>query len=230
MSWVLALFSLILLISVWNGYRLGFIRTVFSVFTVFAGILTAFVISPKVCNMVCQNQEIVQMIEERVFAAEEKEKAVSKSEQKKTIENMKLPEVLQKALKENNNEEIYQMLGVSSFEDYVKHYLTVLIIKIAVYFITYVLILILLQILCALLDVVSRLPVLDGLNKTAGLLIGLVKGVIVVELLMVAVFLIQNTSIGMSAMDQIMENTMLNWMYNNNLILKILMNLEELFL
>lgn len=230
MNWICVLFCMIILFCVWNGYRLGFIRTVFSVFTVVVGILISLVISPTICNMLCENQKVVQSIEERVFAVEEKGKAVSKSQQKKSIENMKLPEVIQNALKENNNEEIYRMFGVSNFEEYVIRYLTMLIIRIFVHFITFAIVFALLQILCCILDVISRLPVLDGLNKTAGLLIGLVKGVVIVELIMLLFLPFQNTQIGMSLMDQIMENPVLNWMFNNNLILRVLMNLEKMFL
>lgn len=230
MSWVSALFCLILLLYIWNGYRLGFIRTVFSVFTVIVSLIAAFAISPKLCTTLCKNEKIMQMVEKTVFLDEEAGEADTKPEQKKSIEDMELPAVIRNALKENNNDEIYGIFGAETFKEYIARYLSVMVVRILTCILTFIAVFVILHIVCALLDVASRLPVLDGLNKTAGALIGLVKGVLVVDIVMVSIFLFQNTAIGMSLMEQIMENSLLNWMFNHNFILHILMNLEEMFL
>lgn len=230
MNWLTAVLCLILLLYMWNGYRLGFIRMVFSIFTIIVATVTASWVSPKLCNIVCQNRKFVQMVETYTLSLKDGRQTESKSEQKKSIDQMKLPQVIQNALNENNNDEIYQMFGVSVFEQYIARYLAMLIVKILVYILVFAATYILLHVLCRLLDVISHLPVLNGFNKTVGILIGLLKGIIVVDLIMAATLIFQNTRIGQSVMGQILESPVLSWIYEHNFILRIVMNLEGLFL
>ena len=46
------------------------------------------------------------------------------------IEKLKLPEQMKEVLLENNNSEIYQMLGVERFFDYLGSYLATMIIRV----------------------------------------------------------------------------------------------------
>ena len=63
----------------------------------------------------------------------------TKEEQQKALENSSLPNVLKETLLENNNEGMYQMLGVDSFLGYVSKYLAGVVVNICGVLLTFVL-------------------------------------------------------------------------------------------
>ena len=55
---------------------------------------------------------------------------ISRQEQAQIIENSDVPEIFKEYLQENNNKEIYSMIGADSFADYIAKGITRLIIQI----------------------------------------------------------------------------------------------------
>ena len=75
--------------------------------------------------------------------------------ERRTIEELKLPEQMKRILIENNNREVYQMLGVEQFGDYVGGYLADTVVKAAASILLFAVVFILLHIVAAWLDPVS---------------------------------------------------------------------------
>lgn len=69
--------------------------------------------------------------------------------ERRTIEELKLPEQMKRILIENNNREVYQMLGVEQFGDYVGGYLADTVIKAAASILLFAVVFILLHIVAA---------------------------------------------------------------------------------
>ena len=93
--------------------------------------------------------------------------------ERRTIEELKLPEQMKRILIENNNREVYQMLGVEQFGDYVGGYLADTVVKAAASILLFAVVFILLHIVAAWLDLIARLPIIKGLNQIAGAVLGL---------------------------------------------------------
>ena len=91
-----------------------------------------------------------------------------------------------------------------------------LIVNGLAFVITFVLLSILLRIAVGLLDGLFRLPVLSMVNRLAGGAIGAVQGLVIL-------FLIWNTEIGAQALAMIQENPVINWLYNCNPFVNILL-------
>ena len=144
------------------------------------------------------------------------------------IENLKLPDQLKQSLIENNNGEVYRTLGVELFRDYIGSYLTNLIVQIAVFLLLFLVIFILLHILVAALDLVARLPILSGMNKIAGAILGGLEGLFFVWIVCLIFTALSGTGWGILIMKQIEASPWLSFLYHNNLLAKIALGVIQL--
>ena len=94
------------------------------------------------------------------------------AQQRQVIENLQLPETIKKALVDNNNSEIYRILGVDTFFDYVATYLADMALNLAGAVVLFLAVFVGLRILVRWLDLVARLPVIHGINQIAGAILG----------------------------------------------------------
>ncbi len=73
------------------------------------------------------------------------------------------------------------------------------------------------------LDLVAKLPVIGEVNRLLGALAGLIKGILLVWLAFAFVAMGSATSVGSGLIGFIYESELLVWLYENNLVLTILM-------
>ena len=92
---------------------------------------------------------------------------------------------------------------------------------------SFILISIAMMILIHLLDLVSKLPGVNGINHLGGLVIGLVQGLVVVWILFLFVILLQDSEWGQQMLNSIQENFFLKLLYENNIIEQIIIKALE---
>ena len=158
--------------------------------------------------------------------SEKVEQAINEAEiprdvQVAAIEKAELPDIFKELLSTNNNNEIYQELGVDKFAQYVGHFLAKLIINILAFLATFILVTIILRAIIFALDVVSELPVLGIVNRLAGGVAGLVCALVVVWVIFIIITLLYTTSIGREMYDVILGNDITRMIYENNPIMKL---------
>ena len=151
---------------------------------------------------------------------------ISRQEQAQIIENSDVPEIFKEYLQENNNKEIYSMIGADSFADYIAKGITRLIIQILTAVVLFFVISAALKIIMYILDVVSWLPIIGGINRIAGAALGLVMALIYIWIVFLVFTLLYTTPAGEEIFAQINGNAFLRFLYQNNYILKILMGLR----
>ena len=149
------------------------------------------------------------------------EAEVPKQMQIVAIEGADLPDVFKNLLLENNNSEVYQKLGVTTFAEYVSKYFAKLVIEIIAFLITFLFATIVIRAVVFALDFVTALPVLGILNRLAGVLVGSTISFIIVGILFIVITLLYTTTIGKQAMGMIREDQILSFLYDNNIIMKI---------
>lgn len=137
------------------------------------------------------------------------------------IEAADIPEVFKELLLSNNNNEIYQALGVTTFAEYISKYLAKLIIGILSYLGTFVIITIVVRAVVFALDFVAELPGLGILNRLAGILVGASISLIIIGFIFVVITLLYTTSFGKIMMEMIMKDKFLAFLYENNFVMKI---------
>ena len=149
---------------------------------------------------------------------------IPKDLQIKAIEMAELPEVFKSLLSDNNNDVIYEKLGVKTFAEYVGEFLSKLIIHIVAFLCTFLLVTIVLSAIIFALDIVSELPVLGFFNRLAGGVVGAAGGLIIIWLFFVVITLLYVTAFGREIYQVIQENAILNMLYENNPLMKLATN------
>lgn len=78
-----------------------------------------------------------------------------------------------------------------------------------------------LKYVCAALDLISKLPIINELNKAAGILAGLFRGIFMIWLLFIVITVFREASWGTAALEMIGESRLLTKLYDGNLILRL---------
>lgn len=223
MNWLFILVLLILVGFGLQGRRVGFIKTVFSIFSIIIALLVSTAVSPVISKALQNNEKIYGSISKNIEKnIKFDNELLSKSQQTEFLDNLKIPKSLVKLLKENNNEEMKNALnsGKNDFKGYVINYLTCLIINAISFIIIFIVLLILLFVISSILNIISKLPIINGLNKTAGLLVGVIQGLIIIWLLCILLTAISGTKSGQAMFEMINQSRFLSSIYDNNLLLK----------
>ncbi|MDD3173860.1 MAG: CvpA family protein [Herbinix sp.] len=231
MNWLLIVVLAILVVNSLIGMKVGMIKTIFSLFSMVIALGLTIWISPHVNDFMRGNDKLCNYISTKVEKVlpliEEK---ADKNDQVSLIEGLSLPQSLKNSLIENNNAEVYKELSVNGFNGYISSYLMGIIINALAFSVTFITILILLWVISIALDIISMLPLLKQINKTAGLLAGLVHGLVVVWLFFIVLTVFQSSELGQKAMAMISEDQILSLIYNNNFLLGFITSAAKMFL
>lgn len=212
----------IILFFIVNGYRKGFIK-------IFAGlasaILTFYLVSlftPAIVSYLEHNTTIYERMTARINEAFLEQNKVRdntiKENHEETIESYGLPGVIKEILLSNDTQEVYEGLSAKLFEEYVSKFLAKKLLNILVFFICFIIIMILLQITFLSMSLIANLPVIKGFNKNIGAIFGLFQGLFVVWM----IFSISTALFGSSIDQLVNRNPAVAYMYNNNLLFRLI--------
>ncbi len=148
---------------------------------------------------------------------------LSTAEQSKIIEKLPVPQGLQNSLEENNNAAVYARFGVTGFTDYIGKFISNICLNIVGYVLTFLIVFLALHILMLVFDLVDRLPMIHGINHFAGALLGIVKGILVIEILLFILIPFVGTDFGQKLLAQIESNGVMSLLYHKNFLIGILM-------
>lgn len=154
---------------------------------------------------------------------------LTRIEQTELIENLPLPEFLQDILLDYNNEEGYQGLGVSTFQDYLVGFIATGILNVAAFLVSVLIVHLLLWLSISTLSILTNLPVIRVVNRVAGLALGLLQALLVLWLAFLILSLVSGTGIGMQLMKMVESSNWLNWLYQSNLFLEIVLRASAFF-
>ena len=128
-------------------------------------------------------------------------------------------------LTENNNKEVYKMMGVEFFQDYVGGYLSDMVLKAAVFVVLFLVVYIVLQIVVIWLDLIAKLPILSGINKMAGAVLGGVQALVYIWIGCLILTMFSGTEWGAMTLAQISSSRWLSWIYDHNLLTYLVLGL-----
>ena len=227
MNWLFWVVAAFIAYHVIDGLRRGFIRKVVSALSLVITLVLVTYLTPQITGFIQNNTSLHEKLQEKctdIFLNEEYNENV-KTDQVLMIENMELPENIKELLLENNNTESYDVLAVSGFHDYIGAYLANLIINALAYLLSFVIIWTAIRAVLLALDVVTKLPILHGINRLAGGGLGLIYGVVLVWIAFLLVTILCNGDLGRQFFELIRENPFLLFLYNQNVIMKIVFGL-----
>lgn len=203
------------------GHCKGFIKLSVSAAALVATLLIVRGVTPQAADFIKTNTRICVSFEESILSAldlGETADQAGPSGQRMIIEALELPKQLKDALLENNNNEVYHVLGVEAFSRYIAKYLANSILNMILFLILFVIVFTVIKIVTVWLDLVARLPVLNGINKIAGGILGGVEGVLYLWVAFLFITAFSATSMGRLLIRQIESSAWLFFLYERNLL------------
>lgn len=229
MNWLILFVLAILIFYAYTGVRRGLIKTVFVMFSTIVALILTGMIAPNISKSVQKNDKIIALVSENIEKVIDFSDMGSKtSEEVDFIDKLTLPSSMKNALLENNTVDMYKAMAVNNFKSYISNYLTRTMINAVVFIFVFFAIKIGLMVLSKTLDLISKLPILNGLNKTAGLIAGLLHGTIIIWIGCIIINIFISTSLGQYMYGQISSSVILSLIYNNNLLLRFVINVGGL--
>lgn len=211
-----------------QGYQKGLIKELVSAFFMIFSILIVWGINPCVNTFIREYTPVYEQIRERcsetVTTQLEGKTGINREEQNQIVENLNIPDLLKQNLINNNTVETYRYLAVSSFTDYVADSLAVMVVNGLSFLLSYFISALGLRLICYVLGILSKLPVINGLNKLAGAVVGGGKCVIFIWIAFVILTLLCNTTIGQTGLELVKKDQFLNFLYDKNIFIKVFMS------
>ena len=226
MNALLLIVIAIMALSVFVGYKKGLVKIVASLLATVIIIVLVGMFTPSVSRWIRKStplesviqKEMVKMLTEE--GEESSKEELPKEEQISMIEKAELPKFFKDMLLENNNKEVYKALGVENFMDYTGAYVAKVIADIIAFLVTFLIVSVVVRIAISALGIIDKLPLIGGVNRLAGSVIGVGIGIVIVWILFIVVTLLYDTDLGRMCFENIETNPILKTMYDNNLLMK----------
>lgn len=215
---------IIFLVIMWTvGYKKGFIRIALSLVVTIISLILALILSPMVSEFIKEKTPIYDTVKKQMnsYVSEYLEGTIdsaSSQTQETAINKLNLPTSIKDKLISGNTDKIKQNMGVDKFSEYVSESLTDTLVNAVSILGLFIVIKLLLRVLILMADIISRLPIIHGINKSLGGIIGLAEGLLIIWVVCIGLTAISGTAIGTEIFAAIGENPILNFIYNNNLI------------
>jgi len=152
------------------------------------------------------------------------QEGIDLTEQISMLEELPLPGDLVTSILKGSGEEYGQLIG-ETLAEYLSVSIASVIVSGVAGFLSFVLAMVVIRILIFALDKIVSLPVIKTFNRIGGGLAGAVQGLLVIWIVFLVITLLYSTEWAKEAYRLIRENTFLNFLYNNNILLQLLKDL-----
>lgn len=210
-----------LLSMVLYGHYRGFLRMAVTMTALILSLIVVRVAMPYVTAVLKENTGIHRAVGQGLLhmagIEENGAEAQLPAQQREAIERLKLPEQMKEALLENNNNEIYHILGVDAFLDYLGAYLANMVLNLIGSVLLFIVVYLAIRLLVKWLDLIAKLPILSGINQIAGAVLGGLQGLLVLWLAGLIVKACSSMPWSQAVLAQIEGSVWLGFLYHNNI-------------
>lgn len=216
--------GLILLAAV-VGYKKGLINMITTLLSNVCALVLSIIIYPVIYNVLKLTPiyiRVQEWVKEKVGVVDFG--AGLQTQGKAIINNLDwLPEFMSEALVQNNNTEVYKVLGVNNITDYISVSISNVIMALLAILVTWLVLNVILAGGFKMLGkVVASVPIISNVNQLGGLVVGGIKGLLLISIIGLIIPLIM-TMPGCEVITQYIEESYLTkWLYENNLILAVI--------
>ncbi len=211
------------------GHYRGFLRLAVSMAALVLSLGAVRMAMPPLTAFLKENTGIHQWMQESLEEAIGLEGITGNmnlpAQQRAAIEEMPLPKSVKQILVENNNEEIYRILGVDGFIDYIASFLAGRIINALAFVLLFITMNVGLHVLSRCLNLIARLPVLYGLNQIAGAVLGVMMALSYFWVACLALNIFVSTDWGNYILSSIEQTPWIAWLYHNNLLSRFFLSI-----
>lgn len=230
MNWLEIVIVILIIGCMITGYQKGLIKGSVTLVSLVASLVLVSALTPTISKVLQNNTPIYKAIQTNVLkgispSQEEEKKKLSTAEQREAIEKLKLPSTIKESLIENNNNEVYQLLKVDQFYEYTASYIAKIILNIITFIICLILVNIIIKIVFLGLDLISKLPVINGMNRLTGLGLGFLKGILMVWVLFLVLTMFNKNAFVQELFELINKSELLSFLYSQNVFLRVILNI-----
>ncbi|MDO4189413.1 MAG: CvpA family protein [Lachnospiraceae bacterium] len=209
-----------------RGYSRGFLRMVVT----FVGLVVILVavksVSPYVSSYLINNTNTYSSVQEKITEkfkeSNLKYDNTIKENQELTINSYDVPDILKNNLIINNTQEMYQKLLVSVFEEYVSAYLAKTAINAMSFVILFVVLIAVFKIVLAAVDLISRIPIIKGINKYIGGCLGFLEALVIVWIFFFIIVVFIGADSSSQLFSMINESKFLTVLFNTNALMGVI--------
>jgi len=209
-----------------RGYKKGFLKIIVSFLGMILILSAVRRVSPYVSDFLIENtgtyEKLQMSITERFAEANSVYDNTIPQNQTLTIKSYDLPELIKGLLIENNTEEMYQNLIVELFDEYVSAYLARTAIKALSFVVLFVVFIILFKLILVMVDIISKIPLLGGLNRLAGAALGFIEALLIVWIFFFVTVLLVGQQSGAWMFEMIGQSKILTALYNSNILISLI--------
>lgn len=231
MNWVLIVVMFLLIWEMMRGYRRGLLRTIYSLVSWVIVLVIVTLATPHIDAYLIEHTTLYDKIETYCETSARKN-AQNKIEQQVTDGSgedpiaelgIKLPEGVWNDVLEKTGNVADEFLETSGVYNEVAKGVAGFIVEGISFFIALVIARIIVHLISRFLGVVSRIPVIRGINKTLGIFAGAIYGLILVWIAFYLVALGSASELGGMIISYIYQNPLLTFLYENNFVITIIM-------
>lgn len=208
---------LFVLVNIYRGYRVGFVKIVLSMFAMLASIVLAAILVIPVGGMVKAVTSIDEQIKTKV------EKVIEENDIKALpdIDKMELPDNIKAMIKENSKDSVEKL--TENAADVVSNS----IFNAGVFVILFVICYIVVKIVINVLNLVTKLPIINGVNALAGTAVGAIYAMGMIWVICLVLPMFANMEWAKAAISAINSNPFLTFIYENNLLVVLINNISN---
>ena len=203
----------IIAICIFFGYRKGLIGVLFTILSFIIALIIALILYKPISNAIITNTEIDENIQNTIM-----EKVLSS----KTEENITTEQA-------NNTSQIV-VDYINSYTNEVKNVGTEIVAKnlaeTTIRIVVLILLLIVTRIILfffkAVFNIIAKIPIIKQVNKLGGILYGVIKGLFIIYVILAILSLLAPMISDVEIFKAINNSFIAGYMYNNNLILKLI--------
>ena len=195
---------LIILLSTFIGYKRGLVKVLIKILSFFIALILAFMLCSIITNVIIEKTTLDDKIENLIV-----EKVLPDGgSQEQTIQM------------ETSLSNLLKIDKVGTVKN-IAHQLTTKLIRVLVFIVIFIAVKLILVIVSLLTDVITKIPVIKQFNKLGGTIFGAIKGLLIVYVIL-AIFYLISPLLKENMTKKIDESILTKFMYNNNIIIKII--------
>ena len=226
MNWLTIVCIVVLAGCVIWGWCKGFIKMMIHFLAVALALALAAMLCQPLAKMVAKQESVMTRVKDNVRDTLGLDKLADKAKlTNDDIEKLKVPEVVKRQLKDYNSEDGFKLFDAENAADYIAGVVANIIIRAACFVILFFVLLAVIYLIGIGLNLISKLPGLNTINRVTGALVGMFIGAVLILMFFTAVTALSNTGFGESCQEAISENKVLDTVYNNNIICDVYFDL-----
>ena len=219
MNWTLVAVLAILIVSTLIGWKKGLIKMLLSLVSMVLVIIITSLIAPGVTKIIKQNTEWDEALESKVEVLLEEKGMLISDDVAVNTDELDLPVAIKDKIGDSAAE--YLSKGAEAYNNYVVSLIAGLILSAIVYLVLFIILMICMGIICRLINLVSKLPVIKQANAILGIAAGLLEGLVFVWLFFVILTVFANFDFASKVYDDINRNAFLGFLYDKNALIYV---------